>query len=420
MDYDINAKIEEYLIEWGVPTDTAQVLDVILLIALLGIVCIIADFLTRRVFLSTIQRLASKTKSDWDDVLVDKKVFNYLAHLAPAAIVEIFIPVLFPASEELVEIILTANHLYVIVVILFSVLALFDSLQVILSRMKMFQGKPIASYIQLFKLISYILAGILVLSVAIGKSPIYFLGAFGAMTAVVLLIFKDTILGLVASIQISANDLFREGDWVSMPKYGADGDVMAINLTTVQIRNWDQTISTVPAYAFISDSFVNWRGMQESGGRRIMRSVLVDISCVKFCSTEMVEQFKKYQLIKSYLEERTSEINEFNSKNKIDKSELINGRHLTNVGVFRRYLEEYLKKHPKLDKEKIIMVRQLEPTEKGLPIQIYAFSNDIRWPFYEAIQADIFDHILASAEFFQLELFQNPSGKDVKALINAR
>lgn len=416
MEFNINKKLEEFFVDLGAPVEVAEILDAVVLIALLGLLCVIADFIAKRILLATIKRLAKRTKSNWDDILVEKKVFHYLAHLAPAALIEIVVPPFFPENETVLSLILTLNHIYVIGVILFTVLAFLNSVHAIMNNFDLFKDKPLSSYVQLVKLIAYIIAGILILSIILGKSPVYFLGAFGAMTAIILLIFKDTILGLVASIQLSANDMVRVGDWVSMPKYGADGDVMVINLTTVKIRNWDQTISSVPTYAFISESFVNWRGMQDSGGRRIMRSVLIDVNSIKFCNAEMVEKFKKFQLIKNYLEERSGEIEKYNKEKNIDKSELINGRHLTNIGVFRKYMEEYLKNNPNIDKEKTCMVRQLEPTEKGIPIQLYAFSNDIRWPFYEGIQADIFDHILASVEFFELDVFQYPAGRDFKGI----
>src|SRR5690606_24553748 len=277
-----------------------------------------------------------------------------------------------------------------------------------------FKNKPIASYFQLTRIIIYIAAGILVLSVLLGRSPVYFLGAFGAMTAILLLIFKDTILGLVASVQISTNDMIRVGDWVEMPKYNADGDVIAINLNTVKIKNWDKTITTVPTYYFISDSFKNWRGMQESGGRRIKRAIYINQSSVKFVDIALREKFKTFHLIKDFVNKRQVEIEQFNKEMGIDNNVLINGRRMTNIGVFRFYVEAYLKNHTAIRQDMSLMVRQLTPTEFGLPIEVYCFTNTIAWVAYEAIQSDIFDHLLAAARHFDLAVFQSPRGSDMR------
>ena len=236
------------------------------------------------------------------------------------------------------------------------------------------------------------------------------------MTAVILFVFKDTILGFIASIQLSVNDMIRVGDWVQMDKYGADGDVLEINLTTVKVRNWDKTISTVPTYSFISDSFKNWRGMQETGARRIARSIYINIGSVKFATPEMIERFKNIHIISKYVEEKEIEIAKYNQENAVDTSHVSNGRRMTNLGTYRAYAERYLKKHPKVDKTQTIMVRQLEPNEKGVPVQIYCFSNDIAWENYEAIQSDIMDHLLSVVPQFDLQVFQNPSGSDFRKL----
>ena len=234
------------------------------------------------------------------------------------------------------------------------------------------------------------------------------------MAAILLLVFKDSILGFVASIQLSGNDMVRVGDWVTVSNYGADGDVIEINLTTIKVQNFDKTITTIPTYAFISDAFTNWRGMEDSAGRRIKRALNIKIDSIKFCSPEMLERFKKYHLITNFIEEKQNIISEFNKKHDVDKSELINGRHLTNVGLFRIYVEEYLKYNPNINSEMTCMVRQLKPNEYGLPIEIYAFSKNKEWTKYEAIMADIFDHLFAATSNFELEIFERPSGKDFK------
>ena len=276
--------------------------------------------------------------------------------------------------------------------------------------------KPIKGYIQIIKIITYIFVAIFVIATLMGRSPWVLLSGLGAMTAILLLIFKDSILGLVAGVQLSVNDMVRIGDWIEMPKYGADGDVIDVSLNTVKVQNWDKTISTIPAYALISDSFKNWRGMSESGGRRIKRAVNIDMASIKFCDAEMLERFQKIQFIKDYIEKKKDELAQHNKKLNIDTSTLVNGRHMTNIGTFRAYIQAYLKNHPKIHQNMTFLIRQLKPTEHGLPIEIYVFSNDQNWVNYEGIQADIFDHILAVVPEFDLRVFQSPTGHDIGQL----
>jgi len=285
------------------------------------------------------------------------------------------------------------------------------ALEEVSKKIPSFKDKPIVSYIQLASIMIYVVAAILIIATILDKDPLALLGALGALTAVLMLVFKDTILGLVASIQISSNDMVRVGDWVSMPKYGTDGDVLAITLNTVKIQNWDKTISTIPTYAFISDSFKNWRGMTDSKGRRIKRSLNIDMTSIKFCTDEEITQYKGVEMLKDYIEARQNEITTYNEANGHDKSALVNGRNLTNIGLFREYAHQYLSANENLRADLTLMVRQLEPTENGLPIEVYCFSNNIQWVEYERIQADIFDHLLSSLPNFNLEIFQNPTGK---------
>jgi miniconductance mechanosensitive channel len=266
----------------------------------------------------------------------------------------------------------------------------------------------------LIKIVVGFTAAIIVLSILIGESPTVLLGGLGAMTAVLLLIFKDSILGFVAGIQLSTNNMVVIGDWIDMPKYGADGDVIDITLTTVKVQNWDKTITTIPTYALISDSFKNWRGMSESGGRRIKRSVYIDMTSVKFCTAETIERFRKIQYLSEYIENKTRELDEYNTARGVDNAVLVNGRRMTNLGTFRAYISAYLRNHPKIHQNMTFLVRHLEPTPQGLPIQIYVFSNDQVWANYEAIQADIFDHILAVIPEFDLRVFQYPAGADLR------
>jgi miniconductance mechanosensitive channel len=325
-------------------------------------------------------------------------------------------PYVFEDFAGAIPYILRLVNAYISIVLIMVIINFLNTLKYYSENTKLFKDNPLDSYFQLVKIAIYIIGGIIILSFLLNKSPLYFFSALGAMTVVLLLIFKDTIMGFVASIQLSANDMIRIGDWVSMPKYGADGDVIEMNLTTIKIQNWDKTITTIPTYAFISESFKNWRGMSESGGRRIKRSLNIKISSIKFCTPEMLERYKKFQLIKDYIEEKSNKIEEYNKENKIDKSYLINGRHLTNIGIFRVYAEAYVKINPDINLNMTCMVRQLLPTEKGLPIEIYTFSNSQEWVTYEGIMSDMFDHLIAAVSEFELEVFQNPTGTDFRKL----
>tara|TARA_R110002124_G_scaffold73064_9_gene196055 strand:- start:1052 stop:2326 length:1275 start_codon:yes stop_codon:yes gene_type:complete len=406
-----------WLIENGISATTAPYLTIILDLLILLIASYIIDFVAKKVILRVVGAYVRRSKNEYDDIFLHKKVFNGLAHLIPAVLIYNFIPYIFDDLKGSIVVILQKVIVFYAVIVFLNVMTrFFRSLEEIGLNSKRFEGKPISSYIQLFILISYIIGGVFMLSMVVGKSPLTILASFGAATAVILLIFRDTILGLVASIQISANDMVRLGDWVGLEKYGADGTVTEINLTTVKIRNWDKTITTVPTYAFISDSFKNWRGMENTGLRRIKRHIYIDLNSIKFVSDEMFGRFSKIRRVADYLKKRQAEIDEFNSANNLDTSVLINGRHLTNIGVFRRYALKYLEEHPNIDQKETVMVRQLQPTEKGLALEIYAFSNDIAWVNYENIQSDIFDHLFSAIEMFDLKLFQNPSGSDFRSL----
>lgn len=386
-------------------------------LALVLLLSLVVDFIARKLILRLVTRYVKRSKNNYDDVLLEKRVFRSLSHLVPAIVVYYALPDLFEKSDLLVEILRKLVVTYVIINVINVCHKFLKALEYIGLNSKRFEGKPISSYVQVALIIIYISGGVFILSNLLDKSATAILTTFGAATAVILLIFRDTILGLVASIQISGNDMVRIGDWVSMPKYGADGDVTEINLTTVKVRNWDKTISTVPTYAFISDSFVNWRGMTNMGVRRIKRSINIDIHSIKFVNEEMLTRFRKFQRIESFVNQRQAEIEEANRNSKADKTELINGRQMTNIGVFRRYIENYLMEHPKIASNEVLMVRQLQPTETGIPLEIYCFSNDIAWINYESIQSDIMDHLLAAVENFDLKVFQNPTGGDFQRII---
>ncbi|GAA0759462.1 mechanosensitive ion channel family protein [Psychroflexus lacisalsi] len=365
---------------------------------------------------SIIHGLASKTKTSFDDYLVKNKVFVYLSNLAVLLVLYEFIPVVlvdFPSSEIYFEKLFEVIIIFVIIWILKSILMTFRDY---LRTFNSFKDKPLESYIQVFMIIVWIVGIIIVFSILTGKPLIKFLTALGAFSAVLLLIFKDTILGFVASIQVTVNDTVRLGDWITMEKYGADGDVYEINLASVKVRNFDNTITTIPTYYLISDSFKNWRGMSISGGRRIKRSILIKANSIKFLSEGDIEELKKIKLISNYIHDKQLEVNEYNLKHEVDKSVQINGRNQTNFGAFRIYIDHYLEQHPDINKDMMMMTRQLAPTAEGIPLELYAFSKDKVWTNYERVMAGIFDHLLAAIPYFELECFEYPSGKDLKSL----
>ncbi len=408
--------LTDWLIGLGVEETSAMYLKLIILLFVLFIFTYVTNLIVKKVLIRSIRSVIKKTKTVWDDALVENKVFNTLSHIAPAVVIYLTTPYIFEDFSGAIPYILRLVNAYISTVLIIVIINFLNTLKYYFENTKLFKDNPLDSYFQLIKIAIYIIGGIIILSFLLNKSPLYFFSALGAMTVVLLLIFKDTLMGFVASIQLSANDMIQIGDWVSMPKYGADGDVIEMNLTTIKIQNWDKTITTIPTYAFISESFKNWRGMSESGGRRIKRSLNIKISSIKFCTPEMLERYKKFQLIKDYIEEKSNKIEEYNKENKIDKSYLINGRHLTNIGIFRVYAEAYVKINPDININMTCMVRQLLPTEKGLPIEIYTFSNRQEWVTYESIMSDMFDHLIAAVPEFELEVFQNPTGTDFMKL----
>ena len=352
--------------------------------------------------------MLQNTSTQMDDILIKHNVFKRLAYLVPALI---FYNFAYAAPQFTIMIQRTSLTLMAIAGLL-VINSFLNALNDIYKKTKYHERLDINSYLQITKLIINILGSVVIVGIIINKDTTLLLSGLGAMTAVVMLIFKDTILSLVASVQISSNDLFKVGDWVEAPQFGADGDVVDIGLHAVKIQNWDKTISVIPTHKLIDSTFKNWRGMSESGGRRIKRSLFIDINSISLCSPETLEKYKKFELISEYIDRKQKEVSEHNQTNNIDTSELINGRSLTNIGTFRVYIEAYLKNNSLIHKEMTFMVRQLAPTEKGLPMQIYVFSNDIDWVRYEGIQSSIFDHLFAVVPEFGLRIFQNPTGKD--------
>ena len=377
---------------------------------LIGMLCLVAYFITSRILLRTVSHLFKKTSTKFDDILIEERVFNKLPFLVPLVILYNSKDLLY-WNNLLDRVILSTIAL----IFLYSLNALINALNEMFKLTELSKKFSIKSYTQIGRLLINIFGIIVVIAVLTGNSPVYLLSGLGALTAVLILVFKDTILSLVSSVQISSNDLFKVGDWVEAPQFGADGDVIDIALHSVKIQNWDKTISVIPTNKLIDSSFKNWRGMAESGGRRIKRSINIDMSSIKFCTNEMIGRYSKYNVIANYIKVKLEEVQRFNIENNITDESLINGRSLTNIGTFRAYIEGYLRNHNKIHDEMTFLVRQLSPSANGLPIEIYVFSNDTDWLNYEKIQADIFDHLLAVVSEFELKVFQNPSGSDFKS-----
>ncbi len=411
----------------------AKPLAALLTFIVISLVSYIAYRIARKFMLIVVHRLAAKTETTWDDILVENRVFKSIANLVPALI--FFYTANFAGPEHagqldvasmaelakdyyagLDDFLVRMSKLYLIGIAVHLFNALLNSLLGIYNTTPYAATRPIKGYVQLIKIFIYGMAIILMIAYLFKKDPWDLVIGLGTMAAVLMLIFKDTILGFVASIQLSANKMVNLGDWITAPKHNADGTVIDITLNTVKVQNWDKTIATIPTYAMVSESFSNWKGMEESGGRRIKRSVLIDVNTIKFCDEEMLGRFEKFDLIRGYVREKEVELREYNKGRNLADEDKISGRHQTNVGIFRKYLEVYLHQHPFVHQNMTFLVRQLQPTSEGLPIEIYVFSNQQEWAKYEAIQADIFDHVMAVIPEFELRVFQQFSGTDIAKL----
>jgi len=377
----------------------------------------LSNWVAKRVILRGLRVVAKKTRSQWDDVMVERRVFERLSHLAPALVVYLSAPALFRAEVDAtaVDYLRRVANVWMILAGARTLHALLDALVIIGLERESTKTKPVRSYAQVVQLIVWVSSGILSVAVLMEKSPTALLTGLGAMTAVLLLVFRDTILGFIASLRIEANEMLRVGDWVEMPKYGADGDVTEIGLHTVKIQNWDKTITTIPTHAFMSDSFKNWRGMTESGGRRIKRSLKLDMTTVRFLDAADIERLSAIQSLRSYLETRAAEVEVWNQERGVDESTPVNGRKLTNLGTFRAYVESYLRQLGPIREDMTFLVRQLAPTPEGIPLELYCFSGEQRWAQYEGIMGDIFDHLLSVLAEFDLKAFQVPSGSDFRS-----
>ena len=407
--------LKDYLTEFGFSKFWAESINLFIALGVVAVIAYFFDRILRFVIVKMFYLFSIKTKTTFDDFLVKSKFPRYIAHVIPLFILKFIVPVILVEFPFLLKGFETVINIYGIILIVKIIRSFLRSTQRYLRTKERFKDKPLESYAQVVMIFLWGIAIFFIVYQLTGKDVLSF-ATLGAASAVILLIFKDTILGFVASIQVSVNDIVRIGDWIVYAKFGADGIVTDINLATVRVQNWDNTYTTIPTYSLISDSFQNWRGMEESGGRRIKRAVYIKQNSIQFLTDEKIEEFKKIQLVKQYIENKHTEITLHNEKIGADKSVLINGLNLTNFGVFRKYLDIYLHQNSEVSKELFLMVRQLEPTSKGIPLEIYCFSSDKKWSNYEATMSDIFDHVIASVPYFDLEIFEEPTGKDISIL----
>ncbi len=380
------------------------------------LVAILADLVAKRLLLVAVRAATARTQASWDDALVEHNVFGHLAQIVPVLIISYGIALVPDIAEPAEKIIRNVAGAYMVLMIILALSAALSAVNEIYEATPAARRRPIKGFIQLAQIGIYILGTVIVVATLIDRSPVILLSGFGAMTAVLLIVFKDTLLSLVASIQLTSQDMIRVGDWLEVPQFGADGDVIDVALYTVTVQNWDKTITTIPTHRLISDSFKNWRGMSESGGRRIKRSINIDVNSIRVLTDDEVERFKGFALLKDYIEAKEADLRAYNAVLDEPGESGVNLRRLTNVGTFRAYIHSYLKHHPEIHAGMTLIVRQLQPGAEGLPIEVYAFSNDTNWAAYEGIQADIFDHICSIAPEFGLRLYQKPAGMDFVGL----
>lgn len=407
-------KINAMLVAMGLTPSWADSLDQAIATLLIIFIAFIADLVCRHIILKLVHKLVKQTKATWDDIVFDRKVMIHLSHLVPPVLIYIFIPMTIE-KEATLDFIQRICMIYIIVVFLRFISVFLSAVYHVYNQREQFRDRPLKGLLQTAQVTLIFVGGIAIVSILINKSPVVLLTGLGASAAILMLVFKDSIMGFVSGIQLSANNMLKVGDWIAMPKYGADGTVIEVTLNTVKVRNWDNTITTIPPYALVSDSFQNWRGMEESGGRRVKRSINIDMNSVKFCTPKMLDKYRKIRLLKDYIEETERVVTAYNKENGIDNSVLVNGRRQTNLGVFRVYLNNYLRSLPNVNQDMTCMVRQLQPTELGIPLELYFFSAVKAWVPYEGLQADVFDHVLAIIPEFDLHVFQNPTGEDFRS-----
>ena len=415
----MNATSIEYYFDWfnvyfvklGMASSTSVLLSTLTNSIIFIFFVILLDIITRKIIVHSFRIFSSKTKTSFDNFLVESNFPRFVAHVIPIVFILYVAPKIFKAYEFISQFLVNAADVYLIVLAVFVFRSVLRTTERYLKTIDRFRDKPLDSYSQVLMIFAWGVATFLIINELTGYSIIS-LTTLGATSAALLLIFRDTILGFVASIQISVNDIVRIGDWITFSKFGADGTVIEINLATLRVQNFDNTFTTIPTYSLISDSFQNWRGMEESPGRRIKRSIFIKQSSISFISESDIEALKKIEYVTDYIEHRQLDIVKDNNERNVNKELLLNGRNQTNLGVFRKYIDTYLRNNPAINKEMFLMVRHLSPTNQGIPIEIYCFSNDKKWENYESIQANIFDHLLAALPYFKLEVFELPTGQD--------
>lgn len=410
--------LEEYLVEQGMNVIFASYVNLFVNLIVLVTLVLLINYLLRRFVVETFKAFTNKTRTTFDDFLVKSNFPRYIGQVVPLLLIYYTTPYILVNYPFLLKGVNFVINIYIIILVVWILRSILRTTKNYLRTREEFSDKPLESYIQVVMIFVWVVGFMFIFSEITGRSVINFAISLGAASAILLLIFKDTILGFVASIQISVNDIVRIGDWITFSKFGADGTVTEINLATVRVQNWDNTFTTIPTYSLIADSFQNWRGMQESPGRRIKRAIFIKQNSVKFITPEDLERLKKISLIEPYLNHRQREIDRFNTNNNVNKDLPINGRNQTNLGIFRKYADAYLHEHTAIHKEMYIIVRHLAPTSQGIPIEILCFSKDKRWENFEHISSDIFDHLIAAVPYFDLQLFESPSGDDIRQLFS--
>ena len=415
---DFSLFLKDFFVNVGLSESLAILLRTLIVVVIVALLSWLANVVTKFIINQIVSRVVKRTKFTWDDIFLESQVFTKLSHFAPAIVIWLMAGWALESYPVWLDFVRKLTYLYMVITGTRVLNAFINAWSTIYDRLPIAKHRPIKGYVQLVKIFVVFIAILIIISAVFDQEIKSLVAGLGAMAAVLILVFKDTILGFVASVQLSADKMVKIGDWVSVPSREADGTVIDISLNTVKVQNFDKTIVTVPTYALVHESFQNWAGMEESGGRRIKRSINIDIKSVRFLSAEVRDRLLKIQILKNYIIKKEAELKQHNETNKVDDSVLVNGRRLTNLGVFRAYIEAYLHNHPKIHDDMTFLVRQLQPSEKGLPLEIYVFSNDQDWANYESIQSDIFDHLLAVIPEFDLSVFQNPTGDDFKAIIN--
>ena len=378
---------------------------------------VVVDLVAKRLLVGAVRAFAKRTSSTWDDALVTHNVVGRLVQVLPALIVFVGVPFVAGLPESVVQLLRNVAMGYMVLMLTLALTAMLSAANTIYSASPVAKDRPLKGFVQLVQIIVWIFGGVMIVSAVLDRSPLLLLSGFGAMTAILLLVFKDTILSLVASVQLTAQDMVRVGDWIEMPQFGADGDVVDVQLHTVKVQNWDKTITTIPTHRLITDSFKNWRGMSQSGARRIKRAIFIDVSSIRFQTQDEVDHFKRFALLRAYIEDKELELADYNEGLTTEQDSDVNKRRLSNVGTYRAYAYNYLKNHPNIEKRMTLIVRQLGPGPEGLPLEIYCFTNTTEWAVYEDIQSDIFDHLMTIMPEFGLRLYQKPAGSDLANLV---